>query len=100
MIKHIAMFKFKAFGSEEEKKNYHNRLIEVFDGLETKIDEIKFLQIGFDQLKSEASYDFIVNVDIENLNALSVYAQHPDHAKAIEVIKEMAIDQKVIDYEF
>ncbi|WP_321517038.1 Dabb family protein [Marinifilum fragile] len=100
MIKHIAMFKFKAFESDEKEKIYQERLVNAFDGLENKIPEIKFLQIGFDQLKSDASYDFIVNVDIENLDALSVYAQHPDHVKAAEVIKEMAIDRKVIDYEF
>lgn len=100
MIKHIAMFKFKAFESEQEEKNYQERLVKAFDGLDKTIPEIKFLQIGFDQLKSDASYDFIVNVDIENLDALSVYAKHPDHMKAVEVIKEMAIDRKVIDYEF
>ncbi|MCY1633011.1 Dabb family protein [Marinifilum sp. D737] len=100
MIKHIAMFKFKAFESEQEEKNYQERLVKAFDGLDNTIPEIKFLQIGFDQLKSDASYDFIVNVDIENLDALSVYAKHPDHMKAVEVIKEMAIDRKVIDYEF
>jgi len=100
MIKHIAMFKFKAFGSEEEKKSYHNRLIEAFEGLENKVPEIKFLQIGFDELHSDASFDFIVNVDIESLDALSVYANHPEHVKAASVIKEMAADRKVIDYEF
>ncbi|WP_321280360.1 Dabb family protein [Marinifilum fragile] len=100
MIKHIAMFKFKTFESKEKEKIYQERLVNAFDGLENKIPEIKFLQIGFDQLKSDASYDFIVNVDIENLDALSVYAQHPDHVKAAEVVKEMAIDRKVIDYEF
>lgn len=100
MIKHIAMFKFKAFGSEMEEENYQKRLVNAFDGLDKIIPEIKFLQIGFDQLKSDTSYDFIVNVDIENLEALSVYAKHPEHVKAVEVIKEMAIDRKVIDYEF
>jgi len=100
MIKHIAMFKFKAFGSEEEKNSYNNRLIEAFEGLENKVPEIKFLQIGFDKLHSDASFDFIVNVDIENLDALSVYANHPEHVKAASVIKEMAADRKVIDYEF
>ena len=100
MIKHIAMFKFKAFGSEEEKKTYHRRLIEAFDGLDQKIPEIKFLQIGFDQLHSDASFDFAVNIDIENLEALSMYANHPEHVKAVAVVKEMAVDRKVIDYKF
>lgn len=94
------MFKFKAFGSDEEKKNYRNKLIEAFDGLDKIIPEIKFLQIGFDELNTDASYDFVVNVNIENLEDLSVYANHPEHLKAVTVIKEMAIDRKVIDYEF
>lgn len=94
------MFKFKAFGSEEEKKNFCSRLTEAFDGLDKIIPEIKFLQIGFDELHTDASYDFAVNVDIESLDDLSVYANHPEHVKAVTVIKEMAIDRKVIDYEF
>ena len=100
MIKHIAMFKFKAFDSAEEKKNYFDRLTKAFDGLDERIPEIKFLQIGFDQLHSDASFDFVVNVDIENMEALPVYANHPEHLKAAAVVKEMAAERKVIDYEF
>ncbi|MDM8158842.1 Dabb family protein [Labilibaculum sp. K2S] len=100
MIKHIAMFKFKAFESAEEKESYFNRLKKAFDGLDERIPEIKFLQIGFDQLRSDASFDFIVNVDIENIDALPLYANHPEHLKAASVVKEMAAERKVIDYEF
>ncbi|RUT73202.1 Dabb family protein [Ancylomarina longa] len=100
MIRHIAMFKFKAFESEKEKNNFFNRLKEAFDGLGNKIPEIKTIQIGFDILHTEASYDFVVNVEVENLEALPKYANHPDHIKAVAVIKEMAVDRKVIDYEF
>ncbi len=100
MIKHIAMFKFKAFESEEEKALYYTRLTKAFDGLDNKVPEIKFLQIGFDELGSEASFDFIVNVDLENLEKLSAYANHPEHLKAASVVREMMVDRKVIDYEF
>ncbi|PCH69873.1 MAG: stress responsive protein [Bacteroidales bacterium] len=100
MIKHIAMFKFKAFDSAEEKENYFTRLKDAFNGLDERIPEIKFLQIGFDQLHSDTSFDFIVNVDIENMEALPLYANHPEHLKVASVVKEMATDRKVIDYEF
>lgn len=100
MIKHIAMFKFKTFDSTEEKENYFIRLKKAFDGLEERIPEIKFLQIGFDQLHSDTSYDFIVNVDIDNMEALPVYANHPEHLKVAAVVKEMAVERTVIDYEF
>ena len=100
MIKHIAMFKFKAFESAEAKENYFNRLKKAFDGLDERIPEIKFLQIGFDQLRSDASFDFVVNVDLENMDALPLYANHPEHLKAASVVKEMATERKVIDYEF
>ncbi|WP_372751138.1 Dabb family protein [Labilibaculum sp.] len=100
MIKHIAMFKFKAFDSAKDKKNYQVRLKSAFKGLDERIPEIKSLQIGFDILHSEASFDFIVNVDIEKLEDLPVYANHPEHVKAVDIIKEMAVDRKSIDYEF
>ena len=73
MIKHIAMFKFKAFESEEEKETYYEKLKKTFDGLDKKVPEIKFLQIGFDELQGESSYDFVVNVVLENIEALPAY---------------------------
>ncbi len=94
------MFKFKAFDSTENKKNYFDRLKKAFDGLDERISEIKFLQIGFDQLQSDASFDFVVNVDVESIEALPLYANHPEHIKAAAIVKEMAADRKVIDYEF
>jgi len=100
MIKHIAMFKFKAFESEQEKEKYYERLRGAFDGLDKRVPAIKFLQIGFDELGSDASFDFVVNVDIENLESLSAYANHPEHVKAASVVREMMVDRKVIDYSF
>jgi hypothetical protein len=100
MIKHIAMYKFKAFESEEEKKKYYERLRKAFDGLDKKIPEIKFHQIGFDELQSEASFDFVINVVLENIDCLSAYANHPEHLKAASVVRKMMVDRKVIDYEF
>jgi len=100
MIKHIAMFKFKAFESAEEKEKYYMRLKEAFDGLDKRVPEIKFLQIGFDELESEASFDFVVNVVLENIDCLPAYANHPEHLKAASVVREMMVDRKVIDYTF
>jgi len=94
------MFKFKAFESAEEKEKYYERLRKAFDGLDNRVPEIKFLQIGFDELQSEASFDFVVNVVIENIDCLPVYANHPEHIKALSVLKEMMLDRKVIDYAF
>ena len=100
MIKHIAMFKFKAFEAEEEKEMYYERLRKAFDGLDKKVPEIKSLEIGFDVLGSEASFDFVVNVVIENIESLPAYANHPEHVKAVTVVKEMLSERKVIDYSF
>jgi len=100
MLKHIALFKFKSFESEEVKENYYKRIREVFDGLDKRVPEIKFLQIGFDELQGESSYDFVVNVVLENIEALPAYMNHPEHVKAAHIIREMAIDKKAIDYSF
>jgi len=100
MIKHIALFKFDKFENIQKKENYYSRLKDAFDGLENRVPAIKSLQIGFDELHSEASYDFIVNVDIENMNELSAYANHPEHLKAAAVVREKMVDRKVIDYAF
>jgi len=100
MIKHIAMFKFGAFDSKEQKEEFFQRVINAFDKLEDKIPEIKALQIGFDVLQSDASFDFAVNVDVQSLDTLKTYANHPEHLKAVVILKEKIIERRVIDYEF
>ncbi|MFA8434359.1 MAG: Dabb family protein [Marinifilaceae bacterium] len=98
MIKHIAMFKFGGFATNEEKENYFQRLRNAFCGLENRIPELHSIHIGFDVLHSDASFDFIVSAEIENLEHLQCYSQHPAHLAAAAVIKEKAIDRKAIDY--
>jgi hypothetical protein len=100
MLKHIALFKFVKFESIEEKENYYNKIREVFNGLEDRVPAIKSLQIGFDDLESECSYDFVVNVVLENMDALPEYMNHPEHVKAGKIVRERMIDKKAIDYEF
>ena len=100
MIKHIALFKFDKFKTSQEKEDYYNRIKEAFDGLDTRVPAIKFLQIGFDKLEAESSYDFVVNVVIENLESLPDYMNHPEHEKAAIVVRERMVDKKAIDYEF
>lgn len=98
MIKHIALFKFDNFESIQEKEDYYNRLKTAFDGLEDRVPAIKSLQIGFDELDAESSYDFVVNVILKNMTALTEYMNHPEHVKAGKVVREKMIDKKAIDY--
>tara|TARA_R110001583_G_scaffold50403_2_gene157315 strand:- start:10479 stop:10781 length:303 start_codon:yes stop_codon:yes gene_type:complete len=100
MLKHIALFKFNKFESIEEKENYYNRIKDVFDGLEDRVPAIKSLQIGFDELQSVSSYDFVVNVVLENMEALPEYMNHPEHVKTGKIVRERMLDKKTIDYEF
>jgi len=100
MIKHIALFKFEKFANIQEKENYYSRLKAAFDGLENRVPAIKSLQIGFDELETESSYDFVVNVVLENMAALTEYMNHPEHVKAGKVVREKMIDKKAIDYSF
>ncbi len=100
MIKHIALFKFDKFETTQEKENYYNRIREVFEDLDKRVPAIKFLQIGFDELKEAASYDFVVNVVLENIESLPDYMNHPEHVKAALIVRERMIDKKAIDYSF
>jgi len=100
MLKHIALFKFDKFETTQEKENYYNRIKEVFEDLDKHVPAIKFLQIGFDELQAESSYDFVVNVVLENIESLPNYMNHPEHVKAALIVRERMIDKKAIDYSF
>lgn len=93
MMKHVVCFKLK-------DRTQAPRAREVLLSMEGRVEQIRSIQVGLDFLASPRSYDVILEVVLENREALESYQNHPYH---VDVVKEhmhrVAETSVSIDYE-
>lgn len=94
MITHIVLFKLV----EQSKENLE-RTKGVLAGMEGKIPQLKYLEVGIDVIRSERSYDIALVTKFDSLGDLQAYQNHPVHlevAKYIASVRESAVS---VDFE-
>lgn len=99
MIKHIVMFKMNNFEKNEEKEQKQIEIITALNALPEKISAIKFYEIGTNIKESPNAFDIVLVSEFESMEALQTYATHPEHLKAVELIKANTSNRTVVDYE-
>ena len=95
MIKHIVMWKFKDGVAEADKLEMEQRL-EALKGVVPSLLEI---EVGLDVTCSDASKDMVLYSEFNTLDDLKAYAQHPEHLKVVDFVKQLACERHVLDYE-
>ncbi len=96
MIKHVVCYQLKE--RTEEKKR---AVKEMFMSMPSKIEVIKEIQVGLDFLKSERSYDVVLEITFETVEDMKVYQQHPYHLNTVKPFMKEAKDLSVsVDFEF
>ena len=96
MIRPVAVFKWKPDFPAQDLNEWMNRL----RALPQQIDELKSLTVGMDVVHGDRSWDTAVVADLENLQALRSYNEHPEH-QAILKISAPNIEKLVqVDIEF
>ncbi len=93
MIKHIVCFKLKAGESAE-------KAAEILNSMKGKVPEIIDMEVGVDFLKSERSYDVILQVVLKDKAALDRYQSDPYHCSVVKEYMHKARESSVaVDYE-
>ena len=77
MLTHIVIWKYKP-DVEQEVREEHVRLL---GSLESAIDEVESLSVGFDMLKLPRSFDSGLVALFRDRAALEAYTIHPEHIK-------------------
>lgn len=95
MIVHIVMFKFKESNKSENIKIVANKL----NGLVDKIDVLKSMEVGIDFNGSDRAFDLSLYSRFDTLDDLKSYAVDSEHLKVVELIKNVTLESKVVDYE-
>ena len=95
MIVHIVMFKLK----DENKDSNIEKIKNELNSLVGKIDELKSIEVGVNFADEARAFDISLYSTFESKEDLKAYAIHPEHLKVVEIIKSVALESKVVDYE-
>lgn len=94
MVVHIVMFKFK----EENKALNLAKVQRRLEKLEELIDVLKNMEVGINFTESPRAFDLSLYSTFESRADLKIYAEHEEHLKVLELIKEVTLETKVVDY--
>ncbi|MDD2799233.1 MAG: Dabb family protein [Bacteroidales bacterium] len=97
MVKHIVLFKLKEFESEEAKSSKLSEIKASLEGLTSKIEVLKSMEVGINANSSEM-YDFSLTSEFEKMEDVEVYAKHPDHLAVAKIIREHLESRACVDY--
>ncbi len=93
MIKHIVCFKLKVFADAEKAK-------ETLLSMEGKVPQLRSIEVGIDQLHSERSYDVILQVTVDSMQALEEYQRDEYHCSVVKPFMHAVRQTSVaVDYE-
>lgn len=95
MIVHIVMWELK-----EENKSINLEALKVaLEALVGKVPTLGKLEVGINFSPRDIARDIVLYTEFETLNDLKAYAIHPEHIKVIELVKQIASETRVVDYE-
>jgi hypothetical protein len=88
------MFKFQ----DENKALNLAKVKHRLEKLEEQIDVLKSMEVGMNFTDSPRAYDLSLYSTFDTRADLKIYAEHEEHLKVVELIKEVTVDSKVVDY--
>jgi hypothetical protein len=94
------MWKLKNHAEGHSRPENAARMAEMLESLPAKIPEIRNLQVGFDVVRGEGSFDIVLLVDFEDVAALERYQRNPDHVKVAEFVSKVRDSKAAVDFEF
>lgn len=98
MIRHIVMFKLKAFETAKEKQEALQELISWLNELPEKINLIKKYEAGTNINTLDWAYDIVLTMDFNSMQDLENYNHHQAHQAFVSFNKAFTVSKVCIDY--
>lgn len=95
MVVHIVMFKLKEENKVQNLEIIKGRLLKLVD----LVPSLNSMEVGINFTQSPRAFDLSLYSTFDSREALNEYALHPQHLSVVELIKELSIESKVVDYE-
>lgn len=100
MIKHIVMFKLKAFETPAEKEAKLQEIKDKLEALIDKIDVLRSIRVDFN-CNPEETWDLILTTELDTLEDVATYANHPQHVAVSKgIIGPVKADRACVDYRY
>ncbi|MDU1412173.1 MAG: Dabb family protein [Clostridium sp.] len=94
MFTHIVLFKLK-----DNSKDNVEFVAQRLRSMEGKINELKDIEVGVDELHTERSFDVVLITRFNSLNDMNTYQCHPYHVnEVLAKIKPLMETSKVVDF--
>ena len=98
MIKHIVFWRLNGENAERRKAQAQE-IKTVLEALNGRIDGLRKLEIGIDFSDTPSSAHVVLYSELDSREALAAYQTHPEHVKAVAVVKAAASERQLVDYE-
>lgn len=96
MVKHVLFVKLKEYSEEGCEK-----VKDLFMSMKDEVPFIRELNVGIDYLHSQRSYDIVLELVVDDREALEAYQHHPYHVEQVKpYIHQVRSGSATVDYEF
>lgn len=92
MFRHVVCFRLKQ--SEKDKANEAKQKLLLL----SSIPEVKNIEVGLDEKKSERSYDIVLIVDFDNRDNYEIYDKHAVHQPVRKFMHSVYETSVAVDY--
>lgn len=100
MIKHIVFFGLADMAEGKTKAENAQFIKQELEDLINFIPEIKRIEVGINSPEAPATnYDIALYSEFENMQALDIYQQHPEHKRVAAYIGKVKTSRAAVDYE-
>lgn len=98
MIKHIVFWSLKDEHNGQSKKELALELKKQLLALESKIPQIRKIDVGINEINFDRNHDVALDTEFESFDDLSIYANHPEHLKLVSFVRSISTNRVAIDY--
>ena len=99
MIQHVVMWKFAENAEGRTRAENMAWVKEHLTALIPIIPEIRKMEIGADIGGTDMSYDMVLIMEFESMEALHTYKVHPEHQKISQYVKKVRTARATVDRE-
>ena len=97
MVKHIVMWKVR--GSDANARGHNLALLKTaFESLRGRVPGLLHLEVGVDESRIDYACDVVLYTEFASNEALTAYADHPEHLRVKRLLGDMRTERHQVDY--
>lgn len=94
MIVHVVLFKLNTDGLHRIAATR-----DVLLGMQGKIPQLRFIEVGIDLIRSERSFDLALITKFDTFEDMRIYQGHPVHQEVLKHMRGIMDSAATVDYE-